>query len=445
MNRPLEQAGPLASFAGRVRDFWFAPGDPTTLGFVRVCAGLVLLYVLLASGPLLSSHYAPDGWVDGEAADAIRRDYPWLPPETNWEYETPPWFLDMDANGDGFVTDKEWAAHPNEFAMIDGSVDGKKDRRVSLEEAMRHGRFLMIRPELWEQSEEAKKGWWRVWRRWEVDPARTIDVGQPFFSHFFHLESQGGRVAAHVLALLAVGLFTLGVGTRVTSVLTWVAALSYSHRVSVALFGMDTMMGIVLLYLMIGPCGSALSVDRWVTNWLRRREGLPDEPPPHSPLATTAIRLMQVHFCVMYLFAGMSKLQGAAWWNGTAIWMTLTSYEFVPKSEAYTALMKWLTLDRWVWETFHTTAAWGTLALEISFPFLIWNRKWRWVLMCGSVMMHTGIAVAMGLTAFSLFMVCILFSFVPPEAVRSLLSWAGGLAARLPRPARQEAREPATV
>ena len=50
----------------------------------------------------------------------------------------------------------------------------------------------------------------------------------------------------------------------VTSVLTWIAAVGYIHRTQQILFGMDTMMNILLIYLMIGNSGAALSVDRLV-------------------------------------------------------------------------------------------------------------------------------------------------------------------------------------
>ena len=44
-------------------------------------------------------------------------------------------------------------------------------------------------------------------------------------------------------------LFTLGLGTRLTAVLTWVAWLCFMHRNHVMLFGADFMVAVVLLYL----------------------------------------------------------------------------------------------------------------------------------------------------------------------------------------------------
>src|SRR5262249_14062698 len=88
----------------------------------------------------------------------------------------------------------------------------------------------------------------------------------------------------------------------ITSVLTWMATLSYIHRAQTNLFGMDTMMNILLIYLMIGPSGAALSVDRLIRRWWAarqaRREGRPVpawEPPAPPMSARPALALLVPH------------------------------------------------------------------------------------------------------------------------------------------------------
>ena len=49
---------------------------------------------------------------------------------------------------------------------------------------------------------------------------------------------------------------------------------------------------------------------------------------PPSVTANLAIRLIQIHMCVIYLFAGTGKLMGEAWWDGTAMWMALANLEY---------------------------------------------------------------------------------------------------------------------
>ena len=68
-------------------------------------------------------------------------------------------------------------------------------------------------------------------------------------------------------------MFTVGFCTRITSVLSWLGAVSYVHRSGVTVFGGDTMLNILLIYLMIAPAGAALSVDRLLAYWWRIRKG----------------------------------------------------------------------------------------------------------------------------------------------------------------------------
>ncbi|MBL8865888.1 MAG: hypothetical protein JNK93_10040, partial [Planctomycetia bacterium] len=42
--------------------FWFAPTDPTTLGFMRIMTGLVMLYVHAVYSLDLSAYFGKQGW-----------------------------------------------------------------------------------------------------------------------------------------------------------------------------------------------------------------------------------------------------------------------------------------------------------------------------------------------------------------------------------------------
>jgi hypothetical protein len=363
-----EAPGPL----DRWNRFWFGPSDPIVLGLIRIVAGSILFLVLLFTIPWLHDFYGQDGWVDLSTTNHFRHEMPWVLPANRFE-------------------DQFEALRPPEPARPD------QDTRQDIKEYR---------------------------QRWSLDPRQASSEGLFQFSLWYHVTDPLAINLLHGVFILVALAFTLGLATRVTSVLAWVGFLSYIHRVPASGFGMDTMVAILLLYLMIGPSGAALSLDRWLARrWARLRgEPFPDDPPP-SGSATFALRLLQIHFCLIYLASGTSKLQGSAWWNGTALWQTMSNYEFAgPHGPAFHELLILLALQRWLWELAVGGGCLFTLVLEISLPYLIWIRSWRWVMMLGSTLLHTGIAVTMGgLGTFSLAMLAMLLSFMPPETVRWLL------------------------
>jgi hypothetical protein len=237
----------------------------------------------------------------------------------------------------------------------------------------------------------------------------------------------------HFLFLGVMAMFALGLFTRVTSVLTWLAALCYVHRTTQVLFGMDVMMNICLIYLMLSPCGALYSLDRFFSVRKARRQleeakrtGQDTTPfervlaaPAPSVSANFVSRLYQIHFCFIYMAAGLSKLKGNAWWNHTAGWGTIANPEFSPTIFApYRWVLTELADTRWLWELGMSGIAVFTLLLEIGLPFLIWRPRLRPLLVITGVLFHMGIGIFMGLTVFGLFMMVLLFSYVPPEAVR---------------------------
>ena len=197
--------------------------------------------------------------------------------------------------------------------------------------------------------------------------------------------------------------------TRVTSLLSLVVVISFVNRVPEALFGLDKMNAILTFYLTIGPSGRALSLDRWLA---QRRRGGQIVDVQESMGANFALRLIQVHMCIIYLFAGISKLQGAAWWNGEAMWLAFGNLEY------QSADMTWLAWHPWVVHFLtHFTAFW-----EISFCVFIWAPLLRPLVLASSVVMHLGIGACLGLWTFSLMMLLGCAAFLPTEEFGMLVA-----------------------
>jgi hypothetical protein len=236
---------------------------------------------------------------------------------------------------------------------------------------------------------------------------RSIQSEQYAYSFWWLVPARWAwRVHAVSLALLA--LFTIGYKTRLTSVLALVVAISYAHRVPEALFGLDQVNVLLTFYLAVGGSGQALSVDRWLSS---RRRGRPAPPPAPSVAVNLGLRLINVHMCVIYLFAGISKLQGEAWWDGQAMWGAFANLEY------QSADMTWLARHpRLIELATHLCVLW-----EMTFCFLVWKPRWRPLVLAGAVALHVGIGACLGMWTFGLIMLVGCASFLPDEAVQAAL------------------------
>lgn len=211
--------------------------------------------------------------------------------------------------------------------------------------------------------------------------------------------------AMHIVALATFVLLTIGLWTRIVSVLAFVFTASYAQRAPGALYGLDQINGLLSLYLMVGPSGSRFSVDAWRARRASQPVG------SDSVTANLAVRLMQCHLCVIYLFAGLSKLQGVTWWNGSAVWGGIANQEY--QTLDVTWLGEWpLVINAMT----HLTVAW-----EVSYCVLIWNRWTRPLVLFGAIAIHLGIVVVLGMPTFGLAMLIANVAFICPSFVRTLI------------------------
>lgn len=236
----------------------------------------------------------------------------------------------------------------------------------------------------------------------------VAERGTYAWSHLWWIESPGLLWAVHLAALLTFALLTVGYFTRIAAVFAWLFTLAYCHRMHGTLFGLDQVNVMLSMYLMLGPCGDVYSIDAWL---LRRRGKQPPEPLP-SRWVTVAIRLMQVHLCIVYLFGGVNKMKGATWWNGLAFWYSIANYEYQSVD------MTWMaTMPVWINVLTHITLFWETF-----YCALIWPRVTRPLMLAIAVAVHGGIAVFLGMPTFGTAMLIANLAFVEPQTVRAVVN-----------------------
>ncbi|HUE16213.1 MAG TPA: HTTM domain-containing protein [Planctomycetaceae bacterium] len=265
---------------------------------------------------------------------------------------------------------------------------------------------------------------------WQGDTlVRTVQEGQLAWSFWWWVPN-GLRLTVHLVSLGILALYMLGAMTRVTSVLAYVITVSYAYRAPLANFGLDQINAIAALYLAIGPSGAVLSVDRLWRRYRTARSSLlagitPLVPPVRrSARANFALRLMQVHLCVIYIFACQSKLQGESWWNGQAIWQAVSNLEYQSVDLTWLAWYPWL-----VNLLTHATIVW-----EMTFWALVWRPLCRPIVLLIGVAIHLGIGAFMGMWTFGLAMIFLYVAFVPATTLNAVLGAIAGAFRKIARP-----------
>jgi hypothetical protein len=188
------------------------------------------------------------------------------------------------------------------------------------------------------------------------------------------------------IAVLA--LFTLGICTRLTAVLTWLAVGSFLVNPAIG-YGADSLLVMLAFYLMVGYLllgqrspGRSLPfrlLGPWVQPWRTPAGAAP------SYAANLALRLLQVHFAIVVVTSGLHKLQFGDWWAGVAFWYPLHD-PFTTTADSIRAEASRATRYLFVLSLMQ----YAVLGWQIGFPAFAWRKRWRPVLLGGALLGWVG-------------------------------------------------------
>lgn len=222
--------------------------------------------------------------------------------------------------------------------------------------------------------------------QWSVSD-RWIPIGVPRLRWFAEALGPFGLEAATVVQLFffvyvaSLACLMIGWHTRIAAIAAWFTHLTLKMSASASVYGVDHFANISLFYAMWMPLAGAASVDRSAG----RCSGEP------SAAARLGLRVLQIHLCIVYFASGIEKASGEGWWTGAVIW------DSVMRPDLTVFNLTWLARAEWV----TVAVAWGTLIVEIGYPIYVWPRLTRRAWALATVGMHVGIAIFLGLWAFS--------------------------------------------
>lgn len=303
------------------------------------------------------------------------------------------------------------------------------------------------------------------------------ETGTPF-SVLMWTDSQLWFEFVYGVSIIASLLLLLGWRTRTSSLLFMVGVLSLQNRSIFMGDGGDNVIHLMAIYLVLTRCGQVWSLDKrradglaaperrvsrdrdlggvvlwsvsgavlvlitllgkldllwgtvfwgfWLAQaaWWAVRRHASGEPRTVLDILANLLHnggmlVIVVEVCLIYATAGWYKIQGSRWQDGTALYYPLHLDDFTP----------WPALS-------HTLAGaglivmaitYGTVIVQVAFPFTLVNRRVKNVLLIAMIIEHTSIAIVLGLPFFSLAMIAADAVFLPTN----FLLWAGSRIAAL--------------
>lgn len=244
-----------------------------------------------------------------------------------------------------------------------------------------------------------------------IETVRLLTGGGPdaptsFRLSYFNLTSDPTQLwILHVAGLVVLACFTIGFRARITGVLSLIVVLSYVHRAPMITGQVEAVLTMVLFYLMFAPTGACLSIDA--------RKETRSAPPEPSLAANISLRLIQLHLVAFYLAMGLSKLGASTvWWTGDAVWWLAARPE--SRLVDLTFLASAMPIVN-IWTH-------SVVLFELSWPFLIWNRLARPLVIAISILMWGSLALVTGLVGFCALLVCLNIAFIPACELRRVLN-----------------------
>lgn len=181
-------------------------------------------------------------------------------------------------------------------------------------------------------------------------------------------------VPIYITALL---FLFLGIFTRYAAGVALILQLIIYRSFAPFNYGYDFFLTMSLFYCLVFPVGNNFSFDSKI---FRRS----------LYINFNYRRVLQLHLAIVYSFSGIAKGLDIGWWKGNSVWKAITSVD----NSFYSIHPLVLTI-----------VGVGTVLLEFSYPFLVYKKITRKYALAAIILMHTSIAVMMGLYAFSAIMI----------------------------------------
>lgn len=247
------------------------------------------------------------------------------------------------------------------------------------------------------------------------DPYRAV-LGYKWPLNILREAGTGFFWGWYVIAILLAVAFVLGWRTRIITPLFFIFYTAINAQNTSIADGGNYFIRIMLIYMIFADISRRWSLDA-KRRTARGARVANKETQIGTVFHNLALCLIVAQLCIVYFEAGMYKVQGRLWQEGTAMYYPISS-------EAY-GVLPWLsellTTNTWM----VVLLTYFTVIVQIAFPFLLFNRITRRIALLAILGMHLGIAIVMGLPFFSGIMASADAVLVSATTWVTIVTWLG--------------------
>lgn len=216
-------------------------------------------------------------------------------------------------------------------------------------------------------------------------------------------------VLVQILLIVAAIFMTIGLYTRVSTIIVVLTLISFHHRNPLILNSGDALLRVVGLILIFAPIDRMFSVDYF----RKTRSAQKPDGQWNIRCNVWAQHLIQWQIAAVYCQTFWCKLLGETWRNGTAVYYTSRLEEFfrlpVPFVFDHLWTCKLLT--------------WGALGIELSLWTLIWIKEFRYYVLLAGIILHASIDWSMNIPIFEYTMIALYINFVDAKDLKRVLNF----------------------
>lgn len=210
--------------------------------------------------------------------------------------------------------------------------------------------------------------------------------------------------------LASIACFTVGYRTRAANSIMFILYMYY-WMLSLYQFGtsFERLFILITLVLIGSDCGNTFSVDA------RRRHG---SYLGWTPISILPQRLLAAQITATYLGVGWQKLVLPVWQTGEVLMWGFMGRWATPVAD-------WFIQQNPPIQVFDFLV-FTTKAFEVTIPFGLWSKRWRWYFFAMGALFHTMITIVLAIWWFMVLIPAYILFFEPEEVYQFLKKHARG-------------------